>query len=102
MKKLRRANNSFKKRGKVAEKFISDRSCRGWLVGEADKELSYMFQMMNGARIDVGLGAASIVSAAYWVSLEYAHERPQGRKLSSKVVIVLKHLAPAVMAVRAL
>lgn len=58
--------------------------CRGWLVGEANKGLSYMFQMMNGARIDVGLGAASIASAAYYASLEYARERPQGRKLSSK------------------
>ncbi|MCG6536319.1 MAG: acyl-CoA dehydrogenase, partial [Syntrophales bacterium LBB04] len=58
--------------------------CRGWLVGEANKGLSYMFQMMNGARIDVGLGAACISSAAYYASLEYAKERPQGRRLSSK------------------
>lgn len=58
--------------------------CRGWLVGEANRGLSYMFLMMNGARIDVGLGAASISSAAYYASLEYAKERPQGRRLSSK------------------
>ena len=58
--------------------------CRGWLVGEPNKGLAYMFQMMNGARIDVGLGAACISSAAYYASLEYAKERPQGRKLSSK------------------
>jgi alkylation response protein AidB-like acyl-CoA dehydrogenase len=64
--------------------FGENDDCRGWLVGEANKGLSYMFQMMNGARIDVGLGAASIASAAYYASLEYARERLQGRKLSSK------------------
>ena len=64
--------------------FGENADCRGWLVGEPNKGLSYMFQMMNGARIDVGLGATCISSAAYYASLEYARERPQGRKLSSK------------------
>lgn len=64
--------------------FGENDDCRGWLVGEANKGLSYMFQMMNGARIDVGLGATCIASAAYHASLEYAKERPQGRRLSSK------------------
>jgi alkylation response protein AidB-like acyl-CoA dehydrogenase len=64
--------------------FGENDDCRGWLVGEANKGLGYMFQMMNGARIDVGLGAACISSAAYYASLEYAKERPQGRKLTSK------------------
>ena len=64
--------------------FGENDDCRGWLVGEANKGLGYMFQMMNGARIDVGLGAACIASAAYYASLEYAKERPQGRKLTSK------------------
>lgn len=56
--------------------------CRGWLVGEPNKGLAYMFQMMNGARIGVGRGAAAIAMAAYRASLGYAHERPQGRGLS--------------------
>lgn len=64
--------------------FGENDDCRGWLVGEANKGLAYMFQMMNGARIDVGLGATAISSAAYYASLEYAKERPQGRKLTSK------------------
>ena len=64
--------------------FGENEDCRGWLVGEANKGLAYMFQMMNGARIDVGLGASCIASAAYYASYEYALERPQGRKLSSK------------------
>ncbi len=58
--------------------------CRGTLVGEPHKGLAYMFQMMNEARIDVGLSAAAIASAAYYASLQYTRERPQGRRLSAK------------------
>ncbi len=58
--------------------------CRGWLVGEAHKGLRCMFQMMNEARIDVGMGAAAIASAAYYASLEYARQRPQGRPVAGK------------------
>ncbi|MBU1739943.1 MAG: acyl-CoA dehydrogenase [Proteobacteria bacterium] len=58
--------------------------CRGWLVGEPHHGLRYMFQMMNSARLDVGMGAAAIASAAYYASLEYARERPQGRRLTDK------------------
>jgi len=57
--------------------------CHGWLIGEAHQGLKYMFLMMNGARIGVGRGAAAIAMAAYHASLEYANERPQGRKLTS-------------------
>lgn len=57
--------------------------CKGWLVGEPNKGLKYMFLMMNSARIAVGRGASAIASAAYQASLQYANERPQGRKLSS-------------------
>ena len=58
--------------------------CRGWLVGEPNQGLAYMFQMMNEQRIDVGLGAAGIASAAYYSALDYTRERPQGRPLSAK------------------
>lgn len=58
--------------------------CRGYLVGEENKGLSYMFQMMNEARINVGLGAAAISSAAYNAALEYTRERPQGRRVTEK------------------
>jgi len=57
--------------------------CRGWLVGESHQGLRYMFLMMNSARISVGRGAAAIGMAAYRAALEYANERPQGRKLSN-------------------
>ena len=57
--------------------------CQGYLVGEPNKGLHYMFLMMNAARIAVGLGSSAIASAAYYASLQYANERPQGRKLTS-------------------
>jgi butyryl-CoA dehydrogenase len=63
--------------------FGDQEDCKGWLVGEPHKGLQYMFLMMNSARIAVGRGASAIASAAYYASLEYANERPQGRKLSS-------------------
>jgi alkylation response protein AidB-like acyl-CoA dehydrogenase len=58
--------------------------CRGWLVGEANRGLYYMLQMMNEARLVVGMNAAGIASAAYYTALQYAKERPQGRPLTSK------------------
>jgi len=58
--------------------------CRGYLVGEAHQGLRYMFQMMNEARLGVGMGATAIASAAYYAALEYTQERPQGRRLGEK------------------
>ena len=63
--------------------FGDNDDCRGWLVGEEHKGLKQMFLMMNGARIAVGRGAAAITMAAYRASLQYANERPQGRKLTA-------------------
>jgi len=63
--------------------FGDKNNCHGWLVGEANEGLKYMFMMMNGARIGVGRGAAAIAMAAYQASLAYANERPQGRSLTS-------------------
>lgn len=51
----------------------------GWLVGEPHKGLSYMFHMMNEARIGVGLGAAALGYTGYLHALQYARERKQGR-----------------------
>ena len=63
--------------------FGDKEDCRGWLVGEENNGLRCMFVMMNAARIGVGRAASAIASAAYYASLQYANERPQGRKLSS-------------------
>lgn len=51
----------------------------GELVGERGKGLSYMFHMMNEARIGVGLGAAAIGYTGYLHALDYAKERRQGK-----------------------
>lgn len=59
-------------------------NCRAWLVGEPNQGLRYMFQMMNEARVDVGMSAAATASAAYYSALEYTKERPQGRHTSEK------------------
>ena len=71
-------------------------NCYGYLVGEPNKGLNYMFQMMNEARIATGLVAAGAASAAYYASLKYANERPQGRHPSNKdphspPVLIIEH-----------
>ncbi len=69
----------------IAQLSIGDNDdCRGYLVGEPNKGLLQMFQMMNEARIGVGAGAAAIASAAYYAALDYAKKRLQGRRLSTK------------------
>jgi alkylation response protein AidB-like acyl-CoA dehydrogenase len=67
-----------------------------YLVGEPHKGLQYMFQMMNEARIGVGLGAAAVAYQGFNYSLNYARERPQGRLPSckeptSKQVNIIEH-----------
>src|SRR5688572_30526946 len=54
--------------------------CVGELLGEEHQGLACMFQMMNGARIGVGLGAAALGYTAYLHALDYARERRQGRE----------------------
>jgi len=58
--------------------------CIGELVGEPHKGLSYMFHMMNEARIGVGMGAVMLGLRGYLASLDYAKERPQGRAPTNK------------------
>jgi alkylation response protein AidB-like acyl-CoA dehydrogenase len=56
----------------------------GYLVGEAHRGLTYMFHMMNEARLGVGMGAVSLGYTGYLKSLQYARERPQGRPATAK------------------
>ena len=58
--------------------------CRGWLVGEPNQGLRYMFQMMNEARIMIGVNGAATASAAYHEARTYAIERRQGRRLGDR------------------
>jgi butyryl-CoA dehydrogenase len=55
----------------------------GYLVGEPHRGLSYMFTMMNEARIGVGLAGTALGYTGYLKSLAYARSRPQGRPLAS-------------------
>ncbi len=69
----------------IVQLSIGDKNdSRGWLVGEPHNGLRYMFQMMNEARIGVGMGATAMATAAYYASLDYSKSRLQGRKLSQK------------------
>jgi butyryl-CoA dehydrogenase len=68
----------------TALNFGDNAECVGYLVGKPHHGLSYMFQMMNEARIGVGMGAVMLGYAGYLYSLEYARERPQGRLPDSK------------------
>ncbi|MDQ1648659.1 MAG: hypothetical protein QOG60_716 [Frankiaceae bacterium] len=56
----------------------------GYLVGEQHRGLSYMFHMMNEARIGVGSGAMALGYTGYLKSLDYARTRPQGRPITAK------------------
>jgi butyryl-CoA dehydrogenase len=67
----------------------------GYLVGEAGRGLSYMFHMMNEARIGVGMAATMLGMAGYEASLEYAKNRPQGRPVAGGSQKVVKDAAQA-------
>lgn len=56
--------------------------CRGWLLGERRGGMRAMFQMMNEARIGVGLQGAASANTAYQQALAYARERLQGPHIS--------------------
>lgn len=51
----------------------------GYLVGEANRGLEYMFTMMNNARLAVGLEGVAVAERAYQHAAHYAKERVQGR-----------------------
>lgn len=59
--------------------FGENGNCVGYLVGEENKGLAYMFAMMNEARIGVGLCAVMLGYTGYLHALDYARKRPQGR-----------------------
>ena len=78
----------------LALEFGDEGDCRGWLVGEPNQGLRYMFQMMNEARIMVGVNGTATASVAYHESLAYARDRKQGRKLGSRggeMVSIIEH-----------
>ncbi len=68
----------------TALNFGENNNCKAFLVGKENHGLAHMFQMMNEARINVGLGAAALGLKGYYASLDYAKSRPQGRNPKNK------------------
>ncbi len=67
----------------VALAFGDEADCHGYLVGAPNQGLRCMFQMMNEARIMVGVNGAATASVAYLESVAWAQERRQGRPVGN-------------------
>jgi len=66
----------------------------GWLVGEANRGLEYMFTMMNNARLGVGVQGVAIAERAYQQARDYAKSRVQSRALTGRnpdPVAIIQH-----------
>jgi alkylation response protein AidB-like acyl-CoA dehydrogenase len=66
----------------------------GFLVGEENRGLEYMFTMMNNARLSVGLQGVAIAERAYQQARAYARTRVQSRELGSpkaEPVAIIRH-----------
>ncbi len=61
----------------------------GYLVGKENQGLSYMFTMMNSARLAVGVEGLAIAERAYQQALAYALERVQGSRPSTDAPAVI-------------
>ncbi len=55
----------------------------GYLIGEENRGMAYMFTMMNNARLAVGMQGVAIAERAYQDAVGYANERTQGRALGA-------------------
>lgn len=67
----------------------------GYLIGEENRGMSYMFTMMNNARLSVGMQGLAIAERAYQDALAYAMERKQGRALGAEAGVsspIIEHL----------
>ena len=62
---------------------LSFDKAKGYLVGEENQGMRYMFTMMNQARLEVGLEGLSVAERAYQHAAQYAKDRIQGRELGS-------------------
>jgi len=65
----------------------------GYLIGEENRGLEYMFVMMNAARFAVGMQGIAIADRAYQKAVSYARERVQSRDVagSSSAVTIIHH-----------
>jgi alkylation response protein AidB-like acyl-CoA dehydrogenase len=71
--------------------FGDNGGAEGYLVGEANKGLMYMFTMMNHARQSVGLQGLSISERAYQQAVVYAQERLQGTRPDGSKMPIIEH-----------
>jgi len=55
----------------------------GYLIGEPNQGMRYMFKMMNNARLSVGVEGLSLGERAYQQAVAYARERRQGRAVGA-------------------
>ena len=55
----------------------------GYLIGEPNQGMRYMFRMMNTARLSVGLEGLAVGDRAYQQAVAYANERVQGRPVGA-------------------
>lgn len=65
----------------------------GYLVGEENRGLEYMFIMMNAARFGVGMQGIAISDRAYQKAVSYAKDRLQSKDLSGSdsAVAIIHH-----------
>ena len=65
----------------------------GYLVGQENRGLEYMFIMMNAARFAVGMQGIAIADRAYQKAVRFAHDRTQSRDLagSDGPVSIINH-----------
>ncbi|MEX3846433.1 acyl-CoA dehydrogenase [Paraburkholderia sp. BR10882] len=57
----------------------------GYLVGEENRGLEYMFIMMNAARFGVGMQGVGVAESAYQKAVAYAKERVQSRPVDGSL-----------------
>ena len=65
----------------------------GYLVGEENRGLEYMFVMMNAARFAVGMQGIAVADRAYQKAVAYARDRVQSRDVagSAAPVAIIRH-----------
>jgi alkylation response protein AidB-like acyl-CoA dehydrogenase len=66
----------------------------GYIIGEPNRGLEYMFVMMNAARFSTGVQGLAIADRAYQSALAYAKERVQFRDVAARspeAVAIIKH-----------
>ena len=65
----------------------------GYLIGEENNGLKYMFTMMNNARLSVGLQGVAIADRATQAANQYAAERKQGKGFGGNERVSINHHA---------